>query len=244
MILVLRPEGKAQHSAALLNANGHDAMAIAAISIQKNQLQVERLTTALKSENYPDGLIVTSTYAASMLLDIVKLGNIKTENLPVFCVGTSCQEILSTIFKYTYTGIEQTSEGLIAHLLLSKERAAGKQYFLLKGEQGRDFLPSILRSRGADLMEFDLYKRIKHPTLIKRLDCAKQQINCIIATSQELCELILENQPIVYLRSITWIVVSERIRKYLLSKGIKSIFTSNGAQPEALLACVRQWKER
>ena len=251
MILVLRPEGKAQQSAALLENNGYPAFPLAAISIEKNIEQVEALTVRLMTHStLPDGLIVTSTYAAETLLSIVQYDERLSSqidesilSIPVYCVGETCLSMLKHTFKHIYSGYSQNSEGLLAIPQLAKQHTQHKRFYLVKGENGRDLLPNTMRKRNADLSVFDVYKRIPQLDSIRAIDCAKQQIDCIIATSQELCELLLDNQPLYELQSMTWIVVSKRIKQYLESKGINDICLSSGAQPEVLLNCVRQWKE-
>ena len=251
MILVLRPEGKAQQSAALLEKNGYPAIPLAAILIEKNIEQVEVLKASLMTHStLPDGLIVTSTFAAEALLSIVQYDELLSSqidesilSIPVYCIGETCLSMLKHTFKHIYTGHSQNSEGLLALPQLSEQHAQHKRFYLIKGEHGRDLLPSTLRKRNADLDVFDVYKRIPQLASIRAINCAKQQIDCIIATSQELCELLLDNQPLYELQSMTWIVVSKRIKQYLESQGINDICLSSGAQPEALLNCVRQWKE-
>ncbi|GBL03558.1 uroporphyrinogen-III synthase [Glaciecola sp. KUL10] len=257
MILVLRPEGKAQETADLLANNGYSSIPVAALSIRPNQQQRRALHIALDFNNYrnklstfPDGLVVTSTYAASALIEILEQMPAKSNefkervsSLPVFCVGKSCQAMLVGQFQNIYSGNTQDSESLLRHPLLQRPLLVNKRLLLLKGEQGRDLLPNELASRGAQLSTFDLYKRVSNTSLIATIDCVKLQIDCIIATSQELCELLLNNQPHEQLQAIKWVVVSERIKQYLVSKGINDIYLSSGAQSQALLACVKQLKE-
>lgn len=249
MILVLRPEGKAQQTADLLNQHAQPALPIGLIKIQTDQEKRAHLKASFE-ECLPDAIIVTSTYAGGILLSLLKEFNQSDPSkykalisISVYCVGLSCVEQLKPIFQHVYHGQAQDSESLLSHPKLNQSKVLGKSIFILKGHQGRSLLRETLSIRKAHVSEFNLYHREAKPDLIRNLDCAEQQIDCIIATSQELCEIALTHQSIDVLKMLTWIVVSERIRQFLLSCGITKVKVSAGPQSQALLACVKQLKE-
>lgn len=130
------------------------------------------------------------------------------------------------------------SEGLL--LLPYLQQGRGRSAFLFKGQGGRTLLPDTLVSRGFELFVTDCYRRSPNPT---PPEFSHADIRCIVATSGELVKEAFKHYNHDWLRSLPWVVVSERTATIAEDYGITNYRISNGANDGALISCVHQFLE-
>jgi len=246
MFLILRPDGKAQQTALAFSKAGLSANACSVIDINQDLKQEQALTSAINSIEY-DAIIVTSTYAATTLLTVYSQADATRQthiaSIPIFCIGSSCKDVLSCVFKHTVVPGTQNSEGMLLLPSLAAQHLDGKRIAIIKGKNGRDLLNATLRQRGAATTEFDVYTRnvMQTPNFSKVF--VEKEIKCIIATSSEVIDAGLDLLEAKWLLSKPWIVVSDRIKQYLHQLGAKHIVVAKGASHQALIKSAMEFKE-
>ena len=137
---------------------------------------------------------------------------------------------------------EESSEGILA--LSDFQDVSGQSIIIVKGQGGRRTLTEVLEQRGALVSEVSIYRRstISHPNATK--DWNAEDINCIIATSGEIVSAAFEKFDAKWLQATPWIVVSERVKNLADEKGVQTVFTSQGAQSQKLIAATKRFLEQ
>jgi len=248
MYLVLRPQGKAQATAQYLNSAGIHAYPLGIVEIIDKHADISKCQQHLSTKQ-TDLIIVTSTYAAAHLISTVSNININTQeqlskrllNTPILCIGKSCYEMLSKLFVSVHKASAQNSESLLdAPLVNTRHKVENKHIVLLKGKGGRDLINKELSQRCAFVHEFTTYERCIDYAQFDALKLVKPKIEGIIATSNEICQAILDSCEHSWLKTLTWLVVSERAKSLLASYNIHRVMLSTGAQNSALLASLNE----
>jgi uroporphyrinogen-III synthase len=240
MFLIARPQGKAQQTAAVFEKALLSAHALPLLTIEI--AQGNTLYSQLHSAK-PRCIIVTSTYAAKWLLQStanIDVSRMTFTHITFICVGKSTAKAItdSGILAKILVAEPENSEGILKLPFLT--RPENINVALIKGEGGRDLISSTLRTRGANVVELNVYKRVANIPAIHALTFEPSQIRCIITTSIEITQLLLANMNHEWLTSCKWIVASQRIKDYVAAFGIQHILVSQGASDEALLASAKQ----
>lgn len=245
MILVLRPADKVQKTTEYLSQASYPSIGVGIIDI----VAVPEAKLALQKILQNQGLqrcVVTSTYAAEQAIAICdKL--IQDEpslaayikGLHFFCVGNSTHHLLSQHFENVHTGDSQDSEGLLLLNQLQAKEIAQQSIAILKGKRGRTYLKQTLLNRGAAISEYEVYDRKVKTQQTTQLDIVKAQIDCIIATSNEICDAAFTHYDNTWLLEQTWVVLSQRTKDHIKSKGVIKVVIAEGAQNHLLLAAVK-----
>lgn len=232
--LVARPDIKAQITCDALISAGCDATAAPVLKIKSidNHLLVERL------QQTPFHIIViTSTYAASWLCKQALTTTLDASK--IICIGKSTAAVISKSFPNItcHVAQPQNSEGALTHPVLYDVK--GSSVLLLKGEGGRDLIAEVLTKRGAFVSSEDVYKRCNNPDFKLVDTLSHAAISCIIVTSVEIAQLIVNTQQVTTqdIHKLHWMVASQRIKDYAIDQGITRITISDGASTQAIVKC-------
>lgn len=143
----------------------------------------------------------------------------------VFAVGNSTAKSLQqTHVKLpVFVPNEANSESLIA----MSELTMAKKVVLVKGVGGRGLIQSELQDKGIDVIELDLYQRVPQNFSEQELQ-DWFECNIVLATSVDIAKAILNNCKIAkneskkheFLQNSSWLVLSERIKEFLIQQGI------------------------
>jgi len=232
--LVVRPKSKVNvTTSAFINA-GLSAYAapIMDIELSDDPSSLVELQVAA-----PNIVIVTSTYSATWLCE--QALTLDSQQLTIVCIGNSTAHILSQKFCRARLEIAhpENSEGALKLACLQQVR--NKRIAIVKGQNGRDMLPSTLLERGATVCCINVYARVQNTDFDISDAFKPEQIQCIIVTSVELAQLTISIFDQKWCSKLHWMVASQRIKDYAVKQGISQITVSDGASNQALIKCAQ-----
>jgi uroporphyrinogen-III synthase len=237
--LLLRPQAKCQASAQAFKQANLSAVACGLIdtvvdddAIEQLPAKIAELCSRAEQNIY---VIVTSTVAAQQC---VLTKNQWPSSICFFAVGTSTGRILHDAGLDVIVPQESRTEGLLA--LPQLNHVNNKSVIVMKGFGGRELLRDILTIRGAQVTEWEVYKRVKLDTPVSTQDWREAQIRCIIATSGEVIQAAFDYFEVNWLQTLNWIVVSQRTAEIASKLGVTQIDISRDASDQALIQCAQQ----
>lgn len=129
------------------------------------------------------------------------------------------------------------SEGLLACPQLAAGRVAGRLVAVVKGEGGRDLLAGELRSRGAEVLEANVYRRQAPAAMAETLELVRDSVDVVTATSAETLESLLDAAPWTtsWLARRTVVTVSERIARLGRARSLSRIAVARGADAASIV---------
>lgn len=234
--LVTRPVSQAENLCRLIESQAGFAFRFPTLEIRLHTPELNILQQALAS----DWLIFTSSNAVDFAIQAFD-GKMHTFELPL--IAAIGQATANTL---TLNGIqvdcvpvtEFNSEGLLAEPLL--QDVAGKICVIVRGVGGREKLAETLRSRGAEIIYLEVYKRfcpnINNLELTAWI--AADKITAVIITSSEALDnllLMLDKESVALLKNKPLIVVSDRIRLVAEQLGFIRIVVSQQPTDSAIL---------
>lgn len=229
--LIARPIEKANSTKTSFASVGLRAHIAPVINIE---YEPSALASELESTCPFHCVIVTSTYAANWLNETDILAKQQVNNL--IAVGRNTLNSLSHISTITCktSPKKENSEGILSLPILSGVN--GKKIAIIKGHEGRNLLQSTLSNQGAIVQVLNVYRRTINDTHDYSKYFSPNEIKCVIVTSIEIADAVMQIFDNAWLLSLHWIVISERVSQHLQCKGISNISISDGASNEALLA--------
>ena len=237
--LLLRPQAKCQASAQVFSQAGLSTVACGLIdtvidddAVSQLQAKMADLCCCSAADVY---VIVTSTVAAQQC---VLMKNQWPEGIIFFAVGASTGRILQNAGLVAIVPQEARTEGLLA--LPQLNHVVNQSIIIMKGFGGRELLHDTLLSRGAKVVEWEVYKRVKLDLPVSTQDWHPAQIRCIIATSGEVIQAAFDYFEASWLKTLNWIVVSQRTAKIASKLGVTQIDISRDASDQALIQCAQQ----
>lgn len=175
----------------------------------------------------------------------------------VFAVGNATKLALERLdVSPLFCPTQENSEGLLALPPLNKS-FNNTPITIVRGDSGREHLASQLREQGANVNYLESYQcvwRTFSDDIAKQW--LKQQINCIVVTSnailEKLVQLILPQQEGKQTRQLTeywqneclWLVASHRIAESAKSLGLAQVIVSDGASEQAIITALKQLEEK
>jgi uroporphyrinogen-III synthase len=246
-ILVTRPEHQAGLLCQLIEEQGGIAVRFPTLQIvpidDMAGIQSNNPTVVIDNlANLADyhWLIFTSANAVNFAL---KANGGKIEQLKaaqIAAIGSATAKALETaglqVNMLPKSGFD--SEALLA--MPQMQEVNGQRILLIKGQGGREELANILRSRGADVGYWEVYKRIMPnidaTEVIGLLEHDKLTVN--IATSCETLQNLLLMLGAAYknrLAMIPLVVISERIRQLAVELGFTKVVVAECPSDQAIL---------
>lgn len=204
-----------------------DSDAIAQLSVK-----ISDLHSSVTKQSY---VIVTSTVAAQQC---VLMKEQWPKNICFFAVGASTGGILQNAGFAVVVPKEPRTEGLLG--LPQLKHIVNQNIVIMKGFGGRELLHDTLVTRGAEVAEWEVYKRIKLDPPVYTQDWQQEQIRCIIATSGEVIQAAFDYFEANWLKTLNWIVVSQRTAEIASKLGVTQINISRDASDQALIQCAQQ----
>jgi uroporphyrinogen-III synthase len=237
--LLLRPQTKCQASALAFNLADIPAVACGLIDTVIDDYAISQLPAKIADLANDDAknvyVIVTSTVAAQQC---VLMKNLWPDNICLFAVGASTGRILQNAGLAVVVPQEARTEGLLA--LPQLNHVVDQSIVIMKGFGGRELLHDTLETRGASVSEWEVYKRVKLDAPVSTQDWHPAQIRCIIATSGEVIHAAFDYFEATWLRTLNWIVVSQRTAEIASNLGVTNIDISRDASDQALIQCAQQ----
>ena len=237
--LLLRPQAKCQASAQAFKQANLSAVACGLIDTVLDDEAISQLPSKIASLSSNVYVIVTSTVAAQQC---VLMTNQWPNNVCFFAVGASTGDILQKAGFTVVVPQEARTEGLLA--LPQLNHIVNQRIVIMKGGGGRELLNDSLVIRGAKVTEWEVYKRVKLDSPVSTQDWREEQIRCIIATSGEVIEAAFDFFDAGWLKTLNWIVVSQRTADIASKLGVTQIDISRDASDQALIQCAQQFVNR
>jgi uroporphyrinogen-III synthase len=137
------------------------------------------------------------------------------------------------------------SEGLLAAENLQQVR--NKKIIIFRGQEGRNLLGDTLRERGANVTYCEIYRRAlpEYPAqAFTRLTQARFPDIAIFTSAEGLqnCFNLLDEAEWKRLNTISWLLISERMRETALKLGHNAgIIIARNASDEGILQTLQEW---
>lgn len=232
--LILRPQAKLAASCEAFNAAGLNCVGVGLICTITDLNAIAQLKTVLTEASANTIAIVTSTSAAQI---------IKQHCLPwpkhwqTIAIGASTAKVLSESDIKAITPKLETSEGALELAILNQKDHPN--ILIIKGVGGRGILASQLESKGARVIEANIYRRdiVEQPIATRAWD--KHEISCIVATSGEIIDAALGYFEPQWIKQLPWIVVSRRLVEFAAKLGINNVIQSDGASDTQIIAAIK-----
>lgn len=237
--LIFRPQAKCLSSVHAFEKEGLDAIACGLIDTELDTQALAQLPQKIAQLGSASLIIVTSTVAAEQCVKFKALWPVQVQ---FYAVGESSANILRIAGLTAIVPAEARSEGLLA--LPQLHNVAGKSVTIIKGFGGRELLAETLSSRGANVDEWPLYKRVSLSSPFCTRQWHTEQIQCIIATSGEVIDAAFNCYAAHWLKTKLWIVVSQRTADIATEYGITQIQISDSASDNALIHSAKRTLNR
>ena len=223
-VLVCRPKQEASELVQALKKKGISALAFPTLEIRPLADRTE-FDTLLSQCSVSDSYIFVSPNAVTQAFAIMTSDQANCcKNAPCFAVGLSTHQAL------TGQGVKQVlspypdfnSESLLA--VPDLQAVAGRQFYILSGQEGRDLLEKTLKERGARVQKIVAYEAICPSVNPHELiqSWKQEPFDCVVITSlrmlQNLWEILGDEKYLLQESTIT--VMSERIKNWAVSHGI------------------------
>ena len=193
-------------------------------------------------ENYPQAIVIfVSVAAVEYAHQSYALSY--WQNKRVIAVGEKTQQALAKQKIVAQTPPLQCSEGLLELPLLKEVN--NQDIIIVRGDGGRAHLAEQLAIRGATIHYLESYKKIwRSFTTEMAQQWQKDEINCIVVTSNAILERVLaliNNSTSYWKNTCLWIVASNRIKNHAIELGLSHVVNANGANDDAIITAIRQY---
>lgn len=160
-----------------------------------------------------------------------------------FAIGQSTAKALAERGIEAVVPEQTDSEGMLQTLLA--EISGGQTLLLLKGEGGRTLIANQLQTRGVDVVEVSLYRRICKPISLGMIETfLKQAYPILTAASAETLSCMFASVPTeqkAKLRHLPLVVMSDRVGHYAQDHGWQGhIIVADEASSLGLLQAAQQ----
>jgi uroporphyrinogen-III synthase len=240
-VLITRPTEKAQSLSKSLAA-------LSIVSVEQPLFDYQSLADYQTSEHLltnADIIIFVSTAAVQFSHAKFDVQNWRYQH--IIAVGKTTKAALRLLgIKDILSPFQENSEGLLALPELNQNVCA-KTITIVRGNGGREHLASELKTLGANVTYLESYQRVWRAfTKDISKQWFKQQINCIVVTSNAILEKLVQltlsseqqrNTPQLtdyWRHQCLWIVASQRISDKAKEYGLTQIILSDGASKDAL----------
>ena len=237
-VLVTRPEPAAGRLADAFAGEGAEVFRVPALAIApvEDTNSVEHLRERLADVST---VVFTSVNAVEGFFDLMPDAAHDRWPEEVLAVGRATARTLrlhAVAGVHTPSG-RSDSEGLLACPQLAARRVAGRLVALVKGEGGRELLARELSSRGAEVLEANVYRRRAPERLAEMLDAVRESIDVVTATSAETLENLLDAAPWTasWLARRTVVTVSERVAGVGRARNLSRIAVACGVDAASIV---------
>ena len=246
--LVLRPQSKCLPTCDYLKGAGIDCVGLPLLKVVPLDDAAQRIQAVIEQLTTPDVVVVTSTVAATQLSQPLNARYAQRANFTTYAIGATSARTLNLAIGSVQVPATETSEGVLAELLANERTPAGSgsRIYLFKGIGGRNLLQAELAKRGFAVTVVNTYQRQVNTQWTATAPWQQQDIGCVVASCGELLQAAFAERRlgVEWLRSLPWIVVSDRMAAMARDKGIERVIVSHGASDRALLAAITAFSEQ
>lgn len=235
-LIVTRPKGQADKLISSLTDDCHNTMKVTHLPL----LQITSVKAMLPNLSQLNGIIFISTNAVEHFFSQFAHASFPAK-IQFLAVGDKTAEELKRKVKRSVSyPLQMNSEGLID--LPELQSVENKNWLIVKGMGGRDFIQQTLLSRGAKVTELAVYQRqLPSNKIQQKIKQANLQASLWLITSAEALNslhkiLNLNDEP---KHQTAIIVSSERLKTLATQKGFTIIAQSLGASTTQLVQCIQ-----
>ena len=175
--------------------------------------------------------------------------NLLPDNLELGVIGKGTWLALKNhgVESHVIPADSYNSEGLLASPNLQQVR--DKRILIMRGQQGRNLLGNTLRERGARVEYCEVYRRVipEYPDdAFAKLTVDNFPDVAIFTSTEGLknCFQLLSESEAQQLRSIPWLLISERMRETACDLGHNAdIIIAHSASDEGILQALLEWRQ-
>ena len=235
-VLVTRPAAQADTLCQMITQHHGKALRFPTLEIQPLEIDAELIEKALQC----DWLVFTSTNAVDFALRALSGKMAGLQALQLAAVGNATASALQEagLNVACVPETEFSSEGLLAQPAMHE--VAGRRIMIVRGLGGREKLAQTLRSRGAEVDYFEVYRRsqpeIDNSLLTQHLQDGSLQVTTITSGEalQNLLDM-LDKESVALLQKVPLVVVSDRLKQLALQLGFDYITVSKQPTDAAIL---------
>jgi len=237
-VLVTRPEHQSEKLNSLIEQQG--GVAIRFPTLQIVGMVETGVTNQLSNMASVDWFIFTSANAVNFALKANggKIGEFKAKQIAAIGKATASELLLAGLEVSLVPESGYDSESLLAMPQLLK--VVHQKILIVRGQGGREELEKVLKSRGAVVSSWEVYRRVLPESdpagVISFLE--QNLLDIIIITSceslQNLCIMLGENNK-ESLAMIPLVVISGRISRLAAKMGFTRIYVTESPSDQAIL---------
>jgi uroporphyrinogen-III synthase len=242
-VLVTRPIHQVEHLSSMIEQQGGVAIRFPTLQIVGLESQADNLATVTNSLfqlSNCQWLIFTSVNAVNFALKANggKIAQLKATRIAA--IGKATARELESVGLHVSLIPENRydSESLLA--MPQMQQVNGQTVLIVRGQGGREELANVLRSRGAKVGYWEVYKRIipdiDSAEVVSLLEHCKLEV--IVVTSCETLQNLLTMLGESYNKILTMIplvVISERIRRLAVEIGFTHIAVAESPSDPAIV---------
>ncbi|MDH5544828.1 MAG: uroporphyrinogen-III synthase [Gammaproteobacteria bacterium] len=248
-VLVTRPEHQASAMRALIEIVGGKSILFPVLEIVDPD-DLGPIQDTIRQLDKFDIAIFISPNAAEKALNLVRKTRQWPKTLSVAAVGKGSARTLKNlgILPDIFPSTKFNSEALLE--MPQMQDVAGKKIVIFRGEGGRELLAETLKSRGAEVIYAECYKRGKPKGDVSALmrAWARGGIDIITVTSNEGLSNLYDMVGQLgrhWLQKTPLVVVSERAEVLAKELGFKSdIIIAPQASDDAIVESIIKWHEQ
>lgn len=243
-VLVLRPAGQAEGTAAALRNAGYRPILFPTIEIVAQDPASEAAgRQQLEQLDHNDWLVFISRNAVEYFMPLWQAWHRADAPMPrIAAVGKATAEALGRAgLRVDLQPADNfSSEGLLESP--AWQTVSGQQVLLVRGVGGRELLANTLRARGASVAYLEVYQRrlpqVDSQPLIERWS---EDVDVVLATSNQLLDnLLLLVGPALEsaVFRVPLVVVSERMQAHARELGFGKIWLAGGATDDQMTSAI------
>lgn len=248
-VLLTRSESRSKSLQRKINELGAKVLTLPVIEIESyhDSEQEKKMLTALSSM---DLVIFVSANAVTFANERVVASLLKWPSGPVVAaIGPATHQALKKAgitASIVPTG-EYNTESLLTQPRL--QNLSGQSVMIIRGCGGRETLADILKTRGAVVEYFEVYKRILPTTVDQTIFAGwHEQVDIVIVTSVNAMEnllLIAGRQFADLVVNTPLLVISQRMHDAALRlKFVADIIRAEKASDDAILTALLEWQQK
>jgi len=239
-ILITRPEQAGLKLASRLNSAGYKTLCQPMFDYQSFGSKAA-LVQHLKQQQ-PETIIFISVAAVDYAQALLPINQWQqfypTANF--IAVGSATQAALEKLGINALCPSQHTSEGILSLPCFQAKDLTGHSVVIIRGDSGREHLAQSLTTKHAKVTYFATYQRNWFNfTTDQDPIWRKQQINCIVVTSNALLKSIvnlIDISDTYWRETCLWLVPSERVAQQAHQFGLSSVINTESASDQAILA--------
>lgn len=247
LCLVTRPQHQSKQLSEMLDKAGFEVISFPTIVIQYAS-PTPFLEQLAQSINDYDLLLFVSRNAVDGAFQYLDAEKFDTRlQLGVIGKGTLQALRAQGVESQVVPADSYNSEGLLASAVL--HQVEGKRVLIFRGQQGRNLLGDTLAERGARVEYCEVYQRVlpDYDKNVFQSLVARAFPQLAIFTSAEglqNCFQLLHPQDARQLRTIPWLLISERMRETARHlRHNAEIIIANSASDEGIVQALMQWHQ-